>query len=69
VDKKNSRVAWKITNNGWVKLDSMLEIKKGDIFKMYEENGDYVLINGEQFFIATADATVEEDGLYSVQYR
>lgn len=55
-------------NGGWVMCHPS-EIKRGDLYRMYEPNGEPVLDeDGIHQRIAQKDAYQNEDGIWTVQY-
>lgn len=44
----------------------LIEVKKGDLFKMYESNGRQVFYDGRGEWFATNDAFLNEKGVATV---
>jgi hypothetical protein len=53
------------TTTGWQKV-RMIEIKTGDLFKMYESDGSQVFHDGRGEWFATRDAFLNESGVATV---
>jgi len=52
-------------DTGWEKV-RMIEIKTGDLFKMYESDGRQVFYDGRGEWFATRDAFLNEKGVATV---
>jgi len=61
----NTRKA-KVLTEVWVDINP-LDIKKGMVFKLFEEDGIPVLYNGNDIFVASADSFMNDDGI-SITY-
>ena len=67
---KSQRYADKLVNGRWI-LIKFHEIKEGDIFRIFEKNGDPVYsIEGDTVFEAASDAFYfAEENTYAVRYK
>jgi hypothetical protein len=65
------RTAKVLYNGQWVKM-SFVDLKKGDIFQLYEEDGSIVADDdGNDTWIATGDLVLVDDvyGIYGKAYQ
>lgn len=62
----NERIVLKKNNFTWQDIN-FSDLKDGDIFSLFEPSGEQVVgNNGEKEFIATSDAFLNDDGIWSV---
>lgn len=65
---KNTRYVEILNNGVWIK-HSFLEVKKGDYFTIWEEDGPMVGDEKHFIFKAIEDAYTNDEGIYTVEYE
>jgi hypothetical protein len=51
----------------WVPVNSLLDVKQEDRFRMFEDDGTPVVWDGETEFTATSDPFVNSDGINAIE--
>lgn len=52
------RIVEVLKENGWEKIEGLINLKEGDIFRMSESDGTPVLLNGRKIMRAKTDAFI-----------
>lgn len=52
------RIVEVLKEDGWQKVEGLIELKNGDVFRMSESDGTPVLMNGRKILRAKSDAFI-----------
>ena len=68
MESDSKRIVYVMKESGWVKVDSLLDVKKGDVFKLQEsDNGELVKYKDSSYLLAESDGFLNNKGLGTIK--
>lgn len=68
MESDSKRIVYVMKESGWVKVDSLLDVKKGDVFKLQEsDSGELVKYKDSSYLLAESDGFSNNEGVGTIK--
>lgn len=68
MESDSKRIVYVMKESGWVKVDSLLDVKKGDVFKLQEsDSGELVKYKDSSYLLAESDGFLNNSGIGTIK--